>query len=294
MYRVSRRLDPIEPLNDRRLKWDEIGLMAYLLSKPAGFEISHQELVDRTPDGRDKVARIKRGLIEKGYLEVTREQNEDGTFYWVTLVYESPALNNTYVERVCANVLDEQSDDFISKNEDGTITGLTIYGKSGYGQEISDSLDSLRTGTGRQKPVEDNLPVPADLSTSYANPRGLAPQAGAGAGARTLSEKNEVRAGLEDEFRKRTDLEPPENAKSAGALWWKPLRSIANLVEWHEDQGRWLIAESVKRMRGATIKSPKSILSTARSIARELATIEPEEYTPLGGKGEDKKPWTPL
>ena len=262
IYRIKKRLDPVEPLTDRRLSWDEKGMMAYLLSKPNDWEIRHADLIGQSPDGRDKVARIKRGLIAKGYLAMTRERSAEGQFTWVTIVYESPALNHTYVEKIGAEINAQEI------GRESTITGfsvdgLTVNGKPGY---LLDT--SIKTSNKN-----------ADKKSSA---------------KLSAKDRNEIRSALQQHFEMLTRISAPTNNRSAGALWWKPLKEIADLCEWDADKARWVIEESVKRLKGVTIKSPKSLFNTALSILREMDDAEPEEYTMLGGKEHDGREWTPL
>jgi DNA-binding PadR family transcriptional regulator len=83
-------------------------------------------------------------------------------------------------------------------------------------------------------------------------------------------DKRAIRAQLEQHFSDVTTIPKPAptNATSrreAGALWWKPLKQLADLCEWNEDTCTRLISAVVVYMRSKrlTISSPKSILNTA-------------------------------
>lgn len=82
-----------EPFNDDNLTWEARGVMGYLLSKSDQWECRIEDLVNKGPAGKDKVERILNELMEHGYIRRHRQRREDGTFFWVTEVYESPTLN---------------------------------------------------------------------------------------------------------------------------------------------------------------------------------------------------------
>ena len=95
--------------------------------------------------------------------------------------------------------------------------------------------------------------------------------------------QNGIRKSLEDYFIEITKLPPPKiktkaQQKSAGTLWWNPLRDIAELTGWDIIMGNALIDKAVRRLRSddLTISSPKSIINTVRAIWSEA------EYQPLG------------
>ena len=88
--------------------------------------------------------------------------------------------------------------------------------------------------------------------------------------------KNKVREALEIKFSTVTGLQRPKTStqsqkKSAGSLWWNPLREIAELCEWDTARAIKLIDASVDKLKGGglTIASPKSILNTARAFVAD-------------------------
>jgi hypothetical protein len=79
-------------LGDDRLSWKARGILAYLLSKPDGWEVMVRHLVNAAPDGRDAVLSGLRELEAIGYL-VRGEQlrTADGTFDTAdTEIHERP------------------------------------------------------------------------------------------------------------------------------------------------------------------------------------------------------------
>ena len=82
-----------EPFNDKRLSWEARGLMGYLLSKPDHWEVKLSDLENNGPAGEHKLGRMLAELRAAGYMNRIRVRHEDGTFSWVTEVYESPIQN---------------------------------------------------------------------------------------------------------------------------------------------------------------------------------------------------------
>jgi hypothetical protein len=79
-------------LNDERLSWRARGLLAYLLSKPDGWQVMTQNLVNSSPDGRRIVEVTMTELETLGYVERPGQlRNDRGRFDSVTtIVREEP------------------------------------------------------------------------------------------------------------------------------------------------------------------------------------------------------------
>ena len=60
---------PNELLNDERLSADQLGLLAYLLSKPNDWQVRVKQLMNRFDIGRDKTRRILSTLEQYGYIQ---------------------------------------------------------------------------------------------------------------------------------------------------------------------------------------------------------------------------------
>jgi hypothetical protein len=75
---------------DARLSWEATGLLAYLLSKPDGWEVNGRAIARERSAGREKVGRILKELRTFGYLRLVRLKTEDGRFAWETWVEEEP------------------------------------------------------------------------------------------------------------------------------------------------------------------------------------------------------------
>jgi hypothetical protein len=79
-------------LQNKNLTWEARGIMAYLLSKPDGWECRNYDLVNQGPAGKHIIQRVLKELQKAGYIH--RYQKSDGhKIEWVTEIYETPELN---------------------------------------------------------------------------------------------------------------------------------------------------------------------------------------------------------
>ena len=81
---------PNATLCDEKMSFGARGLLAYLLSKPDCWETNVKDLIKQSPAGRDAVYTLLRELQQFRYLERSRIRRDDGTFAWITKVYEEP------------------------------------------------------------------------------------------------------------------------------------------------------------------------------------------------------------
>lgn len=68
------------PIEDKKLSWKAKGILAYLLSKPDGWEIKIYDLIEKSTDGRDAVRSGMIELEENGYLKKSQNKAIDGKF----------------------------------------------------------------------------------------------------------------------------------------------------------------------------------------------------------------------
>ncbi len=69
-----------EPINDPNLKYEDIGLLTYVMSKPDNWTIYKNELISSHANGRESVASILKRLEERGYLMVIQGRTGKGYF----------------------------------------------------------------------------------------------------------------------------------------------------------------------------------------------------------------------
>lgn len=81
---------PKAAINDDRLSWEALGVLAYLLSKPDGWQVNLKHLVKRGRAQDHKVRRIVAELEDAGYMVRRRQNGEGGKWNWITEIYETP------------------------------------------------------------------------------------------------------------------------------------------------------------------------------------------------------------
>lgn len=74
------------------LSWEARGLLLYLLSQADGWEVVEADLLAQGPAGRDKVRRMLDELKAAGHFRRVAVRQQDGTFRYVTEIYEEPPL----------------------------------------------------------------------------------------------------------------------------------------------------------------------------------------------------------
>lgn len=77
-------------LNDKKLSFKAVGLLAFLLSKPDDWRFNYRHIATTHADGEAAVRAGMKELQKFGYLTRKRERQDDGTFAWVVTVHEEP------------------------------------------------------------------------------------------------------------------------------------------------------------------------------------------------------------
>jgi len=71
---------PNELLADENLSWKAKGVLCYLLSMPYDWKIHTNEIEKHAIDGRESLNTAIKQLIELGYIERVKLNNEKGQF----------------------------------------------------------------------------------------------------------------------------------------------------------------------------------------------------------------------
>lgn len=96
IIKVRKRENPFVQIDssifkDTNLSWKAKGVLAYLLSKPADWEIRVTDIINQSTDGRDSVYAALRELRQHGYLIKAPIRNEEGKIKeWIEELYEIP------------------------------------------------------------------------------------------------------------------------------------------------------------------------------------------------------------
>lgn len=87
-----------QAINDSRLSFKAVGVHAYIMAKPDGWEARESDMVQRHTDGLASVRSGVKELIEYGYMVRVRIVNHHKQVVgWRIDTYETPALNPHYV-----------------------------------------------------------------------------------------------------------------------------------------------------------------------------------------------------
>ena len=299
------------PIESAELSWKAKGILTYLMSKPSDWTIRISDLVKHSADGEGA---LRNGLAEMeraGYLVKRRENDKNGLFNWVCVVYETPVppeersnpddrkltqprkKSETLPFARNPQMDNPEMENRYPTNNDGTKNNGTNNDKEQVHACEAQASASQADSFAQEQPAQDSLPAqeslpldeypPVDVSAeckdSIATLFDAAPVSpaeeppAAAPPAPPAPNKNALRLQLEEHFAAKTKLpRPPTNTikqkKSAGALWWTPLREIAELVEWDVVRAEKLIDLTVDHFRRSklTIANPNSIVKTAGAI----------------------------
>ncbi|OZC35051.1 hypothetical protein B9Q17_07495 [Marinobacter vinifirmus] len=79
---------PNRTIRDPRLSLDALGLLVKLISRPPNWEVRPYQLQQECAIGRDKLRRLLAELESSGYLVRIKSRRSDGTWDWVSEVYQ--------------------------------------------------------------------------------------------------------------------------------------------------------------------------------------------------------------
>jgi len=82
-----------QAMQDNNISWDATGLLAYLISLPDGWAIKINHIAQLRQAGEKRVRRMLRELEDAGYITRRSERRPDGTFKYVSELYQDPAEN---------------------------------------------------------------------------------------------------------------------------------------------------------------------------------------------------------
>ena len=125
-------------VEDSRLSWKAKGLMAYLASRPQGWNINEQDLINRSTDGRDAVRAGLNELVDAGYLVRERVANPEGRFAKTIWHIHNKETGGT-------------TDGFSGRGE--TIDGKTTDGKSVH---LVNTIETNSIKTNTKKHMRDD------------------------------------------------------------------------------------------------------------------------------------------
>lgn len=138
-------------LDDPRLKLDEVGILAYLLSRPDNWEVRRPALMRRWNIGKDALRRIITNLVRHGWATPCRKRLDNGTYCTIYEIRDErgPSLSDDEIKRAFSLESSEGADDEIEGNE----TDFTMAGYPPWGEDYP--------------PIHGGLPATADPPRLY-------------------------------------------------------------------------------------------------------------------------------
>lgn len=89
---------PNAALEDERLSYRARGVLAYLLSRPDGWETDSEKIARAGKEGREAIRTALRELDDCGYLVRRRKQDQRGRWGTLTLLYDTPVTDAELAE----------------------------------------------------------------------------------------------------------------------------------------------------------------------------------------------------
>ena len=117
---------PSATVTDGRLSFKARGILAYLLDKPAGWDVRSVAIAADSPDGKAAVQAGLRELALAGYYRIERRRLLDGRLVTGTAVSEEPVASwaEEYAEyQGPVPVVQQPGGSFKVRHKDGSMTG---------------------------------------------------------------------------------------------------------------------------------------------------------------------------
>jgi hypothetical protein len=117
---------PSATVTDGRLSFKARGILAYLLDKPAGWDVRSVAIAADSPDGKAAVQAGLRELARAGYYRIERRRLLDGRLVTGTAVSEEPVASwaAEYAEyQGPVPVVQQPDGGFLVQHTDGSLTG---------------------------------------------------------------------------------------------------------------------------------------------------------------------------
>lgn len=99
--------------DDERLAADEVGILAYLLSRPHDWEVRRSALMRRWGMGRDAIKRVVSNLVRTGWCIARKDRLPNGTFFMIYEIRDEPGptLTDDQVRQALSLVSSEAMSD---------------------------------------------------------------------------------------------------------------------------------------------------------------------------------------
>ena len=99
-YKNEYTILPNAILKDQRLSYRDIGLLAWMLSKPQDWKFSYEGmLAERSKDGKSALQTGVKNLQAAGYLRIEKQRHKGRLAERIWYVYDAPYTENPYMEK---------------------------------------------------------------------------------------------------------------------------------------------------------------------------------------------------
>lgn len=252
---------------DKHLSWEARGMLGYLLSKPDDWEVRFYDLEAQDEhSGRERTRRILSELGKAGYIRRRRERQPNGTFKWITTVYEDP------------DAITDETDAWDSSDgptSDGSATtGSPTSGSATGGKPVDIPITDVPSTESpiTESPTTDTPPPAKNPAPSTGDGSKNRSRRGKGktGGGKLDKEQEQVRNRLMHVFLEYSEAPPPTSYAQRNKVWHPPLEEIARRCDWDGDAAAQLVKDAIAQMdkKGLEMKCPASILTVALGIKR--------------------------
>jgi len=141
-----------ETVNNPEVSLRAIGLLAWLLDKPGGWDVRSEAIAKKTKEGREAIRTALHELGAVGHYRIERRRMLNGKFEMGTAVSYDPdpewAAQYAEYETKPVTMFEQPDGSFKVKRKDGTLTDDGFEGDVSAGQTEDGFLDSGLPGAG--------------------------------------------------------------------------------------------------------------------------------------------------
>ena len=83
-------------LRDKNLRLESIGLLTIILSLPNDYKINMNNLINLSKENYRTIKLILKELKENGYVQINKQRDEKGHYFYDYIFFESNSLNPLY------------------------------------------------------------------------------------------------------------------------------------------------------------------------------------------------------
>jgi hypothetical protein len=216
---------------DESLSWQARGVLAYLFTHTDDWQLRKQDLVQHGPCKEYKIKSILQELEEAGYLERERVHNDDGTFEWVSTVFECPpSPNESMMDEASPSptqsMMDEPGD--IHSNNNNKHNNKTV------------EADAPTPSKEEEEDSQDETPVGSDLPGGPYDPDDWRHQ-GAEYLIEGIRERSRLATGFQRKGEERMKQEAADELRLLNEQDGFSRKEIARTLQWVVEVDDWWI-----------------------------------------------------